>query len=172
MIPELHPSDEITTPQPKRPKVSYRSVMTKDITALLISNFAMCLASEALFTVYPLFAFTPIESGTYENFTGMLNEPPFPSIEHSSFIIPPFRLRGSILHRKPNRRIPRYPCRYTNRHHVPFPHDPPEPLHWTGFGCEIIPDRNVCLARNSDLLSPVELACAEEGDGSNQWMGL
>ncbi|KAF9518491.1 hypothetical protein BS47DRAFT_1358788 [Hydnum rufescens UP504] len=39
------------------------SVLTNDIVALMISNFAMCLASEMLFTLYPLFAFTPIKSG-------------------------------------------------------------------------------------------------------------
>ncbi|KAF8311040.1 MFS general substrate transporter [Clavulina sp. PMI_390] len=44
-------------------KTSWRLVMTKDIAALLLSNFLGCLSSEILFTVYSLFAFTPIELG-------------------------------------------------------------------------------------------------------------
>ena len=36
----------------------------KDVLTLVISNFAMCLISELLFNVYPLFAYTPIEFGT------------------------------------------------------------------------------------------------------------
>ena len=36
----------------------------KDVLTLVISNLVMCLISELLFNVYPLFAYTPIESGT------------------------------------------------------------------------------------------------------------
>jgi len=35
----------------------------RDIRTMVISNFAMCLISELLFNVYPLFAYTPIELG-------------------------------------------------------------------------------------------------------------
>ena len=42
---------------------SLLSVLTKDVVDLCISNFAMCLSSEVLFSLYPLFAFTPIQSG-------------------------------------------------------------------------------------------------------------
>lgn len=33
------------------------------VLALMLSNFGMCMTSELLFNVYPLFAYTPIESG-------------------------------------------------------------------------------------------------------------
>lgn len=33
------------------------------VLALVLSNLGMCMTSELLFNVYPLFAYTPIESG-------------------------------------------------------------------------------------------------------------
>jgi len=55
-------ADEMTEERKKNP-LPLTSVLTRDITALLFSNLVMCLANEMLFAVYPLFAFTPIESG-------------------------------------------------------------------------------------------------------------
>ncbi|KAF8761672.1 MFS general substrate transporter [Rhizoctonia solani] len=44
-------------------KPTWRTVMTPSILSLVINNACMCVASEMLFSVYPLFAFTPIASG-------------------------------------------------------------------------------------------------------------
>ncbi|KAF8590896.1 MFS general substrate transporter [Ramaria rubella] len=44
-------------------KPSIRSVLTPSIISLMANNVAMCFASETLFSVFPLFAFTPITSG-------------------------------------------------------------------------------------------------------------
>lgn len=49
----------------KKAKPSIRSVLTPHLISLLTSNLCMCLASEAMFVVYGLFAFTPIESGAF-----------------------------------------------------------------------------------------------------------
>ncbi|KAF8530544.1 MFS general substrate transporter [Hysterangium stoloniferum] len=38
-------------------------VLTPPIISLLFSNLTMCLASEALFSIFPLFSFTPVNSG-------------------------------------------------------------------------------------------------------------
>ncbi|KAF8321239.1 MFS general substrate transporter [Clavulina sp. PMI_390] len=58
VVPEVLPE----TPQSSN-KVSWREIMTRDVVALLISNFLGCISMEILFTVYALFAFTPIKSG-------------------------------------------------------------------------------------------------------------
>jgi hypothetical protein len=42
----------------------------KDVLGLVVSNFAMCLISELLFNIYPLFAYTPIKYGTVIHFCG------------------------------------------------------------------------------------------------------
>ncbi|QRV91521.1 major facilitator superfamily transporter [Ceratobasidium sp. AG-Ba] len=44
-------------------RAPWRSIMTPPVLALLCNNACMCIASEMLFSVYPLFAFTPIASG-------------------------------------------------------------------------------------------------------------
>ncbi|KAG9122868.1 hypothetical protein FRC07_000572 [Ceratobasidium sp. 392] len=44
-------------------KAPWREIMTPSVLALLSNNACMCIASEMLFSVYPLFAFTPILSG-------------------------------------------------------------------------------------------------------------
>ncbi|KAG8688077.1 hypothetical protein FRC11_006107 [Ceratobasidium sp. 423] len=44
-------------------KPTWRTVMTPSILSLVVNNGCMCIASEMLFSVYPLFAFTPITSG-------------------------------------------------------------------------------------------------------------
>ncbi|KAG8742991.1 hypothetical protein FRC10_000561 [Ceratobasidium sp. 414] len=46
-----------------KPQATWCSVMTPPILALLLSNTLMCFVSETLFSVYPLFAYTPIASG-------------------------------------------------------------------------------------------------------------
>ncbi|KAG9092306.1 hypothetical protein FRC06_000159, partial [Ceratobasidium sp. 370] len=46
-----------------KPRATWCSVMTPPILALLLSNTLMCFVSETLFSVYPLFAYTPIASG-------------------------------------------------------------------------------------------------------------
>ncbi|EUC66729.1 MFS general substrate transporter, putative [Rhizoctonia solani AG-3 Rhs1AP] len=63
-----------STPKPSTPllvneenqpskKPTWRTVMTPSILSLVVNNACMCIASEMLFSVYPLFAFTPIASG-------------------------------------------------------------------------------------------------------------
>ncbi|KAF9518497.1 hypothetical protein BS47DRAFT_1388906 [Hydnum rufescens UP504] len=42
---------------------SLRSVLTKGVVSLMVSNFIMCFSSELMFSVFTLFAFTPIKSG-------------------------------------------------------------------------------------------------------------
>ncbi|KAF8305973.1 MFS general substrate transporter [Clavulina sp. PMI_390] len=62
VVPEIQP----TPPQNvSSTKTSWRLIMTRDIIALLVSNFLNCLSSELLFSVYSLFAFTSIESGSW-----------------------------------------------------------------------------------------------------------
>lgn len=173
MIPEVYSPDETTTPQPKKKKVSYRSVMTKDITALLLSNLAMCLASEALFTVYPLFAFTPIESGMYRRFTGALRARLVLSFgtSYQQMLLSSSHRRFVFL-RKSNRRIPCHPCIYPNRHHVPLPHDASKLLYRTRLCRQIVPNLNVPLAPNIRLLPLAKRACPVEAAGSTQWVGV
>jgi len=43
--------------------MSFKSVLTPPIISLVLSNMAMCLASETMFSVFPLFSFTPLNSG-------------------------------------------------------------------------------------------------------------
>ncbi|KAF8511934.1 hypothetical protein JB92DRAFT_350559 [Gautieria morchelliformis] len=40
-----------------------KSILTPSIISLLVNSLTMCLASETLFSLFPLFAFTPIASG-------------------------------------------------------------------------------------------------------------
>ncbi|KAF8511927.1 hypothetical protein JB92DRAFT_3096983 [Gautieria morchelliformis] len=42
---------------------SIKSILTPSIISLLVNSLTMCLASETLFSLFPLFAFTPIASG-------------------------------------------------------------------------------------------------------------
>ncbi|KAF8513927.1 MFS general substrate transporter [Hysterangium stoloniferum] len=42
---------------------SFKSVLTPPIISLLLSNIAMCLACEISFSIFPLFSFTPVNSG-------------------------------------------------------------------------------------------------------------
>ncbi|KAG9087446.1 hypothetical protein FRC06_002536 [Ceratobasidium sp. 370] len=51
-----------TNAKPER-KAPWREIMTPSVLALVLNNASMCIASEMLFSVYPLFAFTPIVSG-------------------------------------------------------------------------------------------------------------
>ncbi|KAG9093402.1 hypothetical protein FS749_014431 [Ceratobasidium sp. UAMH 11750] len=44
-------------------KAPWREIMTPSVLALVFNNACMCIASEMLFSVYPLFAFTPVVSG-------------------------------------------------------------------------------------------------------------
>jgi len=44
-------------------KPSFRSVLSPHTISLLLSSIGMCLASETLFSIFPLFSFTPITSG-------------------------------------------------------------------------------------------------------------
>ncbi|KAF8761709.1 MFS general substrate transporter [Rhizoctonia solani] len=46
-----------------KPQPSWRSVMTPAIWSLLFNNALMCFASEMVFSIFPLFAYTPIASG-------------------------------------------------------------------------------------------------------------
>ncbi|KAG8693332.1 hypothetical protein FRC09_010578 [Ceratobasidium sp. 395] len=54
--------DDVESPKKKTPG-TWRSVMTPSIFSLLLNNALMCFVSETLFSIYPLFAFTPIASG-------------------------------------------------------------------------------------------------------------
>ncbi|CAE7217237.1 unnamed protein product [Rhizoctonia solani] len=54
--------NELETNQASK-KPTWRTVMTPSIFSLVVNNACMCIASEMLFSVYPLFAFTPITSG-------------------------------------------------------------------------------------------------------------
>ncbi|KAF8585705.1 MFS general substrate transporter [Ramaria rubella] len=42
---------------------SVKSILTLTTVSILVSNIAMCLIATAVFAMFPLFAFTPIESG-------------------------------------------------------------------------------------------------------------
>ncbi|KAB5591431.1 zinc induced facilitator 1 protein [Ceratobasidium theobromae] len=53
---------ELETNKPVQ-KPTWRTVMTPSIVSLVLNNACMCIASEMLFSLYPLFAFTPITSG-------------------------------------------------------------------------------------------------------------
>ncbi|KAJ1311351.1 hypothetical protein OPQ81_009844 [Rhizoctonia solani] len=46
-----------------KPQSSWRSVLTPAILSLLLNNALMCFASEMVFSIFPLFAYTPIVSG-------------------------------------------------------------------------------------------------------------
>lgn len=147
--------------------------MTKDIIALLLSNLVMCLSSETLFSVYPLFAFTPIQSGEPKECICSL-EIQLISSSSRTLCCPSFlsHRRGSILVRESNRRIPFHSSDYPTAYDGFRPRAPPESLSWTGLGREIIPDLNVFLAYNSCLLPPVKLVGAEEGIGPTEWVGV
>ncbi|KAG9122869.1 hypothetical protein FRC07_000573 [Ceratobasidium sp. 392] len=54
--------DDIEDIKKKTPG-TWCSVMTPSILSLLFNNALMCFVSETLFSIYPLFAFTPIASG-------------------------------------------------------------------------------------------------------------
>ncbi|CAE6457520.1 unnamed protein product [Rhizoctonia solani] len=60
--PLLVDEPELETNKPIK-KPTWRTVMTPSIFSLVVNNACMCFASEMLFSVYPLFAFTPITSG-------------------------------------------------------------------------------------------------------------
>ncbi|QRV76687.1 major facilitator superfamily transporter [Ceratobasidium sp. AG-Ba] len=47
----------------KKKQATWSSVMTPPIISMLLNNALMCLTSEMLFSIYPLFAYTPISSG-------------------------------------------------------------------------------------------------------------
>ncbi|CAE6477419.1 unnamed protein product [Rhizoctonia solani] len=46
-----------------KPQSSWRSVLTPAILSLLVNNALMCFSSEMIFSIFPLFAYTPIISG-------------------------------------------------------------------------------------------------------------
>ncbi|KDQ13841.1 hypothetical protein BOTBODRAFT_33279 [Botryobasidium botryosum FD-172 SS1] len=56
-------SEDQPIPAMPTSKTSFRAIFTPSIISLLCSTFAMFLTTEALVAVYPLFAFTPIQSG-------------------------------------------------------------------------------------------------------------
>lgn len=60
--PEL-PADLITSASIEPQIPSIFSVITPSIVMLLIAEVFRCLSSELLFSIFPLFAFTPIKSG-------------------------------------------------------------------------------------------------------------
>ncbi|KAL5641213.1 hypothetical protein ACGC1H_001631 [Rhizoctonia solani] len=60
--PLLVNENQLETNQPSK-KPTWRTVMTPSVLSLVVNNGCMCIASEMLFSVYPLFAFTPIASG-------------------------------------------------------------------------------------------------------------
>ncbi|KAF8609315.1 MFS general substrate transporter [Ceratobasidium sp. AG-I] len=60
--PLLNNDTELASNKPAK-KAPWRAIMTPPVIALLFNNACMCIASEMLFSVYPLFAFTPIASG-------------------------------------------------------------------------------------------------------------
>lgn len=56
-------TDVESTEKKDKPQASWRSVMTPSILSLLLSNAFMCFSSEMIFSIFPLFAYTPIASG-------------------------------------------------------------------------------------------------------------
>ncbi|CAE6457524.1 unnamed protein product [Rhizoctonia solani] len=46
-----------------KPQSSWRSVLTPAIVSLLVNNALMCFTSEMVFSIFPLFAYTPVASG-------------------------------------------------------------------------------------------------------------
>ncbi|CAE6521208.1 unnamed protein product [Rhizoctonia solani] len=46
-----------------KPQSSWRSVLTPEIVSLLFNNALMCFSSEMIFSIFPLFAYTPVASG-------------------------------------------------------------------------------------------------------------
>ncbi|KAF8609314.1 MFS general substrate transporter [Ceratobasidium sp. AG-I] len=56
-------STDIEDAQKTKKQSSWSSVMTPSIISLLFNNAMMCLTSEMIFSIYPLFAYTPIASG-------------------------------------------------------------------------------------------------------------
>jgi len=56
----LDNSEETPT---KPDTVPLKSVLTRDVVGILISTFGMCFLNEILFSVYPLYGYTPIRSG-------------------------------------------------------------------------------------------------------------
>ncbi|CAE6477428.1 unnamed protein product [Rhizoctonia solani] len=60
--PLLVDANQLETNRPSK-KPTWRTVMTPSVLSLVVNNACMCIASEMLFSVYPLFAFTPITSG-------------------------------------------------------------------------------------------------------------
>lgn len=61
IVPEVISVNSCSSAKPN--SMPLRGVLTKQVVSLLVSNLIMCTTSEALFTLFPLFAFTPIESG-------------------------------------------------------------------------------------------------------------
>ncbi|CEL57803.1 Protein ZINC INDUCED FACILITATOR-LIKE 1 OS=Arabidopsis thaliana GN=ZIFL1 PE=2 SV=1 [Rhizoctonia solani AG-1 IB] len=55
---DIEGAEKITKPQP-----AWHSVMTPAVLSLLFNNALMCFASEMVFSIFPLFAYTPIASG-------------------------------------------------------------------------------------------------------------
>ncbi|KDQ12903.1 hypothetical protein BOTBODRAFT_404881 [Botryobasidium botryosum FD-172 SS1] len=54
-------TDTLVNPEPK--SLSMVSALTKEVVAVLISNLAMGILAEMMFSLYPLFGYTSIESG-------------------------------------------------------------------------------------------------------------
>ncbi|KDQ12901.1 hypothetical protein BOTBODRAFT_34047 [Botryobasidium botryosum FD-172 SS1] len=53
----------LVNPSEKSDTVPLKSVLTRDVVGILINNLGMCLISEMMFSIYPLFGYTPIHSG-------------------------------------------------------------------------------------------------------------
>lgn len=60
---EVHSDEEQQQVFEEAPSI-LELLKNNDVLALVVSNFAMCLISELLFNIYPLFAYTAIEFGT------------------------------------------------------------------------------------------------------------
>ncbi|KDN50086.1 hypothetical protein RSAG8_01422, partial [Rhizoctonia solani AG-8 WAC10335] len=57
------PSDIECAKETIKPQPSWRSLLTPTIVSLLVNNALMCFSSEMIFSIFPLFAYTPISSG-------------------------------------------------------------------------------------------------------------
>lgn len=56
-------STDVESTKKNTPQASWRSIMTPSILSLLLNNAFMCFSSEMIFSIFPLFAYTPIASG-------------------------------------------------------------------------------------------------------------
>ncbi|KEP50482.1 MFS transporter [Rhizoctonia solani 123E] len=62
------PTDIECVKKTTKPQSSWRSVLTPAVLSLLVNNALMCFSSEMIFSVFPLFAYTPVSSGNQTSY--------------------------------------------------------------------------------------------------------